>query len=1143
MRSKISSFVVAAAIAVAFAACGGRSPLPLVSEGHLCELDTHCPAGSHCVAGVCQQDCRVDEGCPLGQSCDPRGRCLLPAARPAPPKILGHLVEPPPVVSLSPGSPSGSLTLGNDGSEALQFHLLSDDPAVIVTPTSGSIAPGESADVQIHVEPSFSGRSAVVHVLTTGGGADVGVDYDSPLAGRLEGTVTVTSPYALGDAPFALELAGAPGALAGAVDGHASLLWPVSAAATGTDDGTHFQASFAFVAAPGDPANPLLDVSVQRTVTLAGTHQGAGAVSGSYVESILGLPGGAVTASGSFSLHRVGASRGLTPAPAPAFAPAAPSALPPADCVGGGAGCAAAAAAHFQKGFPFEAWAAGWQFSGGSCLNQSGEAVSCVVPAEAALSLADAAAAGTLGQPGLLDVLRAQASYGLLSGKDALAQVLQPAGGIGSPSLDADMAGLSSAAQSLGVALHSALGGSGLFASGNYALVRAMPAAAFAAASEDCLHGDDLAGFGGAVAARLFADAQALDRIERGAATAALGESLAQSAASGALLDLAALGALLPPVAGATPIIDGLADAARLLTASFSRLGAGLNPAGFHADEVPFLYDPSQPTLDLFQQVAALATKYVGQAQQDEAALQADTRDFDQQATALGNALQGIAQAQSQTVTELCGAVADPSNPTDCGQSGGQIKDAQDMVAAAATAVAAARDRLSSAGRHLELLEQQAQAEQQAQNAVLVAITAEGKVMQMVAVRQGEERLANEGVQCANTLAQTFQGAGLALVGAGSLPGLPGAGCLPLVNSVAFQDLGDAEAAAQAQTNAQVAIQLGQDQLEDAQMAQQIQTAWADSRTASFEVQEKTQLFDAAVDQVKSLVAELGQALSQARAASRLTGQEAAADPTFRLYRDAAGLAWANDMALARKWAFLATRALEYTLNETAPQEGQAFSAESATELGGLLAALGDAHDEANLTAGWDQDREDTLSLAQDVLGIQGPIVDSVTGDTLTPGQQLQQLLAQPQNRDADGNLRITFSTSVDQGGIFSQDVAVDTLVGVKMSLVGPLAGRTAYVTLTQSGVTRLRGFSGGALVPYVLEPKTALVPAGVNLASPSDTSIPESTDLFERPVDCSGWTLTLDQKGDPRNAAIDLTQLTDLQLFVHHHGRTLQGQ
>ncbi len=1124
---------IALAFTFAALACGGHPTAPLVSDGHLCELDTHCPAGSHCVAGVCDQGCRADTDCPLGQSCDPRGRCLLPGAKPPAPRLYGHLVAPPAMLSLSPGAPEGGFSIGNDGTEPLTFHVLPDDPALTATPSSGSVSPGGATPVKVRIAPTFAGRSATVHVLTTGGGSDLDIEYDSPLAGRLEGTVTVSGPYPLGDAPFAVELAGPPSAMAGALDGAASLLWPVNAASQASDDGVQFQVGFTFVAQPGQPGNPLLDVPVERSVTLSGKHQGGSVVSGSYTETIAGLPGAPLTATGSFTLRRVGpmSTPGLTPVSPPAFSPAAPSRLPACD------GSCGDAASCFSEAFPFEQWGAGWSYSpDGNCMNGAA-LVACVNPGAIGCALADSQGSA------LLDVLRAEASDGLLAGKDAIAQLVQPAGGIGSASLEAEIQGLEGGAAILAGALH---GSGGLFASGSYQLARALPASAFIpAASQDCLGGDDLAGFGGAIAARLFGLAQALDRIERGGDSAQVGESLAQGAASGVLLDLAALGGLnlLAPPSG-PPTIEGLSEAMRMVDGTFSRLLAGLNPAGFAADYVPFVYDPTHPEQDLYEQTAALAAPFLSQAQGDEAALKSDSRAFDQSSSALASAAQGVAGALGQSVASLCGSVQDPTNPgPDCGKRSGSIKTATDQLTAAKISLMEARDRLSSAEQKLELLQQQAKAQQKDEEATLEAVEQDGKTLELMAVRKAEERLANEAMQCANSVVGALQSgiaavAGIAVGGVG----IPASGCFPLVNSVAFKDVGDAEAAAQAQADIQERFLIGQQEIADAQLKQALQAASADARTAKFEVQEKAQLFDVAKDQLRSLLAELAQALSEARQATAIVAHDGRAVPTDRLYRDADGLAWAGDLTLLRKWAFLTVRALEYVLDASVPEEGQVFSAESAEQLAGLLSSLRDEHDSAQLSAGWDQDREDVVSLAEDVLGITGPVVDPVTGQTLAPGEQLQQLLALPKSRDAAGNLRLRFATSVDQGGLFSEDVAVDTIVGVKMSMVGSLAGRTAYFTLTQAGETRLRDF-GGSLVPYELEPKTALVPAGVNLASPGDPSVPESTDLFERPVDCAAWTLSLDQQGDPRNAAVDLSQLTDLQLFVHHHGRTLQGQ
>ena len=75
--------------------------------------------------------------------------------------------------------------------------MISDDPNVEATPASGTLASGESVPVQVQVGSGFTGTGATIHILTTGGRADVRLEYGSTLSGRLQGTVDVELPFGI----------------------------------------------------------------------------------------------------------------------------------------------------------------------------------------------------------------------------------------------------------------------------------------------------------------------------------------------------------------------------------------------------------------------------------------------------------------------------------------------------------------------------------------------------------------------------------------------------------------------------------------------------------------------------------------------------------------------------------------------------------------------------------------------------------------------------------------------------------------------------------------------------------------------------------------------------------------------------------
>jgi hypothetical protein len=1119
----------------------------------LCEQDTHCGKGLYCSAGVCDLDCSDSQPCPPEKACDSRGRCLATGEAAKPPAFQGHLSASVTRAALTPGRPTQTLQVWNDGPAAIaRFHLVSDSPGVTVTPSNGSLAAGQGIAVRVDVAPGFSGNAATVHALSTGGKFDLAVSYQSDVQGRLEGAVDIAEPFAVGSAPVAIELAGTTGRLSGVVDGTRSLPWPVNAPVSATDDGVQFKADFHWTAASGESSNPLAGLRLQRTVALVGTHLAAdpGAIHGSYEEFVDGLPGGRVHLAGTFFLRRVGAGTHLVAADAVTFAPDLVPLLPTA-CA-----CSATSCAHldekglaewfFAQAFPFESWANATHYQpGGLCQDGSGSAVACLDPTLAYCALGNfAALGGRAGETGMVDVWRAAATLGLLAGKDSIARVLQPDGAsFGAASLAGEIAMLQQAMVALGDGLHLAQGGGGLLAPRNLAAARGLDATPFVPSARDRSQLEDLQRFGGLVGARLFAASEAAGRLQREGAEAKDVMSFAQAATSGALIDLAALGefsfagggtlAGVPDGGSVRSPIEGLAASFKPLAEAFRQSAHGLNPAGYPADFVPFDFNPEQPDQDLFQQMARTAEGFLAVASTDEQQLLSDERSFDQSADALSQALEGVQSEAASHLADLCGTSGvDPVTLAGCGGGGGQIAAIRDEAQAAQAALAEARDRLSTATQRVGLLQQQLQNEMQSQAAELEILHSDGNIVALVASHRAQEQFASAAFQCADTIFHDILTAGLGGLG----------GCSAMVGELMYDTNADAVSEAYAHSTDQIEVTLGQNLVRDDQLKEQVLDAHGEADTAAFEVQRQVGLFDAAVQRISNLLGEVEQAiLDRDRRVDVLHGSPVN-DPSFRLYRDDAAMRWGRDLDVARRWTFLATRAFEYSVNTSYGPAAEVFADRTAAELTSYLTGLRDAYDANRIAEGWDQERKDEISLRQDVLKIGGTIVDPVTGQTVSPQAQFATLLCHPSHRDANGNLVFKFSTSVAQdNGLFSTGVCGDRVEGLKVNLVGSqLGGRTAYLTVQQAGKGTLRSCHGAdRLVSYDLSPKTALVPAGINLGTTD--ALPENTDLFERPVASATWRLVLDQHSDPRNAGIDVAALEDIEIEIRHRGRSIQ--
>jgi hypothetical protein len=1146
MKSNLASTMVALAATVQLG-CGRRGPIAAVPDSthyELCEIDAQCASGSYCFAGVCDFNCHADADCGASKSCDDRGHCI--AGGSAATGFSGHLNLPVQRITLPLGQRSATFRVENDGTDTLErFHVLSHDPAISALPSGGSLPPGTGVDVKLTFGPNFVGPLSNLHVLSTGGKGTLALECHSALAGRLEGTVTPNTPTPLAPAALAMELGLG---LSGTLDGNQTLLWPVNAKVQATDDGTNFTATFFVVGLPGTDTNPLFDLPIRRTVTLTGTRGDRGEIAGTYTETIEGLPladAGLAAVNGTFELRRVSAATGLLPAAAPSFQPGGAGGLPSDVSCQGQTRCPDDPAHRgdffFANAFAFEQWGEESKLTDGLCqLGAQATPVPCISGDFAARALASFA--GASDAKGQWDVWRAIASYGLLSANDDLAKVLEPAlAQYNGPAVDE--VALNQAMDKLARGLHGGEGPGGLLASANYF-------AAQRGGGGDSLRDlapDDAHRFPMVVATRLLVASELLDRMARAGEGSLATLRVAQRAAGSALIDIAAL-SQLPSAGLATSAgndITGMSARFGALSSAFDRTRRGLNPAGFAEGFIPFDYDPANPTHDLFQQASASAQGYLAAAQQVEQQLTQSHRDFEASSTALDQALLNAASEAETQVHDLCGIGTDPQTLVGCGP-GGKIGAAEAEMQAADTAVKESLDRLTRANLKLGLLQQQAQNEFQDQFDELVALRSDGQTIALYAQHKAQEEIA---AKAANLFGDIFNGIVNCFVDAVTfnyggiiqqVANVAGAG-VQLGMSLSDDQL--AFQSSQAQSDMQIQMAIGQNIIRDDTLVAQLFDANTEAETAALEINRQSILFTAAVERWKNLIGEVAQAQATWLAKDRDLGRHK--DPTFRLYRDQGGMQWDAAMQLLRKWAFLATRAFEYTANASYANGATVFAAANARQLQGYLTDLQDAYQSDQLQNGWGQARVDVISVRGDLLGIQKGVEDPVTGRSVTPAEQFRQVLALPQNRDASGNLSLKFRTSLRPGnGIFSADVCEDRIQSLKMNLVSSsLQGATAYVTLRQVGHGELASCAGGSTVDYQLGGKSAEIPAGLNLprSAMSDPSLPASTDLFERPVSADSWILTLDTHGDPRNAWIDPRQLDDIELWLTHTARTIQ--
>jgi hypothetical protein len=266
-----------------------------------------------------------------------------------------------------------------------------------------------------------------------------------------------------------------------------------------------------------------------------------------------------------------------------------------------------------------------------------------------------------------------------------------------------------------------------------------------------------------------------------------------------------------------------------------------------------------------------------------------------------------------------------------------------------------------------------------------------------------------------------------------------------------------------------------------------------------------------------------------------LVNRNPAGDPAFRIVRDSLAREVMTSREQVQQQLMLAGRALEYELNRPLDGLGQAVlavhNAAGAEELSWCLGRLFEQGTEAY---GEPQEYVTTISV-RELLGIDGPRVDTATGEELSPGEQFRRLVLTPANLDTSGSLRLRFSTDLQEGnGLWSTDVCNDRIASVQGQVVGDFLGDgEAELRVDLSGGAVLRACDDGGLRTWSFTTdRAAVIAAGVN----SWGEARPNTALFGQAVARANWELVLHSgRIAASNADLDLSALEDITLRVVH--------
>ncbi len=642
--------------------------------------------------------------------------------------------------------------------------------------------------------------------------------------------------------------------------------------------------------------------------------------------------------------------------------------------------------------------------------------------------------------------------------------------------------------------------------------------------------------------ALLRAYVEQLDRQHRlGLGDEAMATSV--SAANLAYLDLAILGAI-ELKAGATSALEletsQVAEELAAILGKHDDLVADRNPAGYLDSYVPFLVDNTQLQHTLYSNVYAKASEYLlnyARPAQDKSV--SGSQDYEWRGDALKTEYAAQANQFQSELTDVCGPV---SSLDDCGKDTGALASAASDAQVAALRVQAAAQRIIDLDSEITIEVERAKQVADTYRATAKLIAADGKVL--VDLNTKEIAL-NSQLDMARMAAQSL----------GQMTSAPGA-------FLSLLGLGLEAAVMQSVTQQKTDVEAQRIQIETIEKAR-ASTDQANVETIDSMATVQSKMLEQATDGLELLIAKenLAQAVKSCTALRQKAELYAAQEARFealkdedlrhmlqyRVYVDHLGLAAEAAFRALMAWAWQATRAVEYELNASYPKRADLWQTRSAADIDTYLRDLDQYY--TNTRQLVPQTWVEVISLRDTLLDLKDKLSDSVTANTYDARDRFRRFVAAPENRDAQGNLTIPFSTYRPDKAIFSSAVCIDRVTSVRLNLVGDNLGTGltyAFLKLSQGGGTYIRSCSNGGaeIVEYNLgnEPRVARVKAGINAPNHAQ-AMEANTDLIWRSVLSGSWQLTIDQdpSHEPANANLDLSGLDDIELVIEHQAFTIQ--
>ncbi len=1183
-----------------------RCAPPVASSGQYsaCAIDADCPRGDFCKLGACAHECVRDSECSDAKVCSSRGRCVTEAQVSQPPPAVvvskGRVAFEPAALDFPLSIDTLKFSLKNLGGDPYDFRILSSQPGLEVTPFDGRVS-GQPVEVTVKLDRTvFKSDSAYLAVNTSAGYERIPVQVASKVDGLWSASFAVDSPIALGSHVAFFSLSeGAAGALAGVVDGERSPLYPLNAPIAGnvTPDTASF--TFRLVASAGTSANPAIPNVVGREVAVSVKRVGANSMEGTFTEDLVGVATEKLTVSGKVSLARVGpVDSKVTPlpdvtlpsvdvsnpysesngTPKPAYN-ACLQMCPTTNCKAStrengddilnnypSAGASVRDAAKMVDLFSAYSAVEGFDpfaySSASSCVYPGCvDAKTSYDPIRLGCAQYWYAKDVPAGPAAFMDSGEVVAASALLVGNSQLTIAVDNAFVSGN-SLDLQAKVFEQAIVSFNTGLYGSGAALGLAHPRVVSLFAANTSPQLLTTST-ILKGDRAPGMQFAKALNAvqsvgFAYNQLAQLLRRQSDDVKARATLRKGALS-VYLSTVALGLVLKksPTTWAVELGEVNSQWQSLLS-DLKAIEEGRNFLGFSPNYVPFFWNKDNISMagsTNFQQLLYLARQNRAVWETSFASAQANKRAFEQSATGLDSEINEQKLRVDSQIATLCGAQA--TGIANCGNDLGDNKSNASEFAQRALELGASLQRIELVSQQVKNVNEEINIEQNraAQVAGVRSNLAYfiSETGMRVAVNEDKQRTISDVQQLRSQVLAGVAGF-LTAGGSGNFLGAIASLGSGLINAAA--DGGAALAKAnlekerrELQLNERLQVEFAQQSIELINSAAAVKSKLLQLKTLGIEAKVAALNATQARGRLMALASQATALFAYKDRLKSLNGQKARQSNSFRVLAQKDARVALESQRKALTFAFLASRALAYQLNEA-----QALDALWAVrEPKELTVVLQDLENKA-ATAGGAQARVDRLSLRDNILGLNTPLKDVTSGDIVTAKQRFKQFLASPQNRDELGRLHLRFNTNSPGSPIFSSALGSDRIVGLRLNVVGDNLGAglsTATVRLVHGGTSSLRkrtkNASGTAeLVDYDMSgkenlPRAAQVQAGLN-APNGAMGLPENIEFRERSTLATGWELIIDTSSvEPGNVNLNLAGIDDIELIVNHDAYTIQ--